>query len=522
LIATINAASLLAARATTQSREFAVRSALGAARARLVSQSLAESLCLAVPGGLLGVGLAAGLLSLLPAVLPARLAAVRLEQVGLDVRVLLVATAMTMIAGLLAGLLPAWRAMTPRLTASLRRDTRTGESVRPALRAALVIGEVGLAALTLVGAGLTVRSFGALLDQPLGFESADRLTFSVYVPRTRYDTADRQAAALAEIEQRVGALPGVAAHGGVDLLPLGGDNIRRSLVIEGREQHEGDPPTRIHPVTATPGYFEAMRIPVVAGRGFSGADRASSEPVAVLSALAARVYFPGGDAIGRRLAIGGDPTWRTVVGVAGDVRHWGLQESVNPMVYLPAAQAGEGELTFVLRVEPGLEPESLAAPVRAAVREFDPALPVANLRTMQDVADASVVDERAQALLMTAFSLVALALAAIGIYGVTTRVVASRAREIGVRMALGARPGRIWREVMVENAWHVGVGLAMGVTAGVLLMRAAGAVLYAVAPWDPLTLAGVCLSLGVAAVLAAALPARRAMAMNPLRAMREG
>jgi putative ABC transport system permease protein len=290
------------------------------------------------------------------------------------------------------------------------------------------------------------------------------------------------------------------------------------MEVEGRETQEGDPPTRMHPRVVTPGYFAAMGIALTRGRGFTADDRAESEPVVVVSEASVRRYWQGRDPLGTRVRYGGEETWRTVVGVAADVRHWGRREDTNPMIYRPQTQAGRGALTFVLHTSG--DPAALIRSVRARVADVDPYLPVAGARPLEAVVADSFKAERALMLLMTAFGVLALGLAVLGIYGVMAQLVQARVPEIGVRMTLGARPLDILRRFVAEGLWQAAAGVAIGLAVGVYAMRFAEALLYQVRPWDPVALASVAGVLLAAALAACLIPARRAMRVDPLAALR--
>jgi putative ABC transport system permease protein len=522
LIACVNVANLLLARAISRRREMSVRAALGASRGRLVAQALSESVALAIAGGAAGLGVAVSMLLALPAVMPARLSVVDLGRVHLDARLLLFTFGLSIATGIVFGLLPALQASKPDVSETLKQAGRSLGGVRRRARVSLVITEVALASLTLVGAGLVLRSFGEILSQPLGFDPRGRLSFVISVPLGRYLTPDARRTALDEIEHRVAAVPGVSAVGGISILPLSGGDSRTGVAIEGREPRPDDPPTRMHPRIVTPTYFEAMAIQLVKGRIFTTQDDGRAEPVVVISETAARRFWPGQDPIGMHLRFGGDERWRTIIGVVADVRHWGLSRPVNPMLYWPQAQAMTSALFFVAKSD--VDPATLGAAIRAAVGRFDAALPVAKIRTMEENVAQSVESERAQTTLLGTFGVLALVLAVIGIYGVTAQLVTARVHEIGIRMSLGARPIDVLRQLLGEGLWQTIAGLAIGIIAGVYLMRlgeVGRAMLYNVESWDPLTIAGVAVLLLVASLAAYVIPARRAMRVDPVEALRQ-
>lgn len=519
LIACVNVASLILTRAAGRRREMGIRAALGASRIRLVGQSLAESLTLSLAGGLLGLGVAFLALRALPLVLPEQLSVVEIGSLSLDLRLLLFALALSLVTGVLFGLLPALAVSRPDVVEAVNQGGRGSAGVRRRVRRGLVIGEVTLATLALVGGGLVLRSFSTLMSQPLGFASDQRLTTSIVVPQARYPTPDQRRALLEDLEQRLDALPGVTSIGAVDLLPLSGSDSRTGIGIEGRERKEGEPPTRMHPRSVTPGYFSTMGIPVLRGRGFTAADSGPSEPVVVISEASVRRYFGDEDPLGRRIQFGGDSVMRTIVGVVADVRHWGLAQPSNPMIYRPQAQTSRPFLTFVMKTDG--DPESLAGGVRAAIAAVDPLLPAGELMPLDRVVSRSVRAERALMILMGAFGVVGLVLAAIGIYGVMAQLVAVRTHEIGVRMTLGARPRDILGHFVVDGLWQTAVGIMLGLVAGAYLMTLARTLLFGVTPWDPLTLAAVCALLLATSLAAILIPARRAMRVDPVQAIRQ-
>ena len=364
LIACLNVASLLLARAASRTREMAVRAALGASRLRLLSQTLVEGLALAIVGGLAGLAVARVTIAALPAVMPAQLSIVGLSAVAIDWRVLTFAFAMSIATGVIFSMVPAWQISKPQVVESLKAGGRQATGVRRGTRLTLVIGEVALAALTLTGAGLAIRSFAALLAEPLGFDTANRTAITVWLPTARYPTPEIQRAKLDELEHRLATIAGVSSIGAVDILPLAGDDSRRGVTIEGQTETL-DAPTRMHPRSVTPGYFHAMAIPLIEGRSLSRDDHARAQPVAVVNATAARRFWPNDTAIGKRFRFSDTDPWRTIVGVAGDVRHWGLDQPVNPMV-VPAAGAGGLGQSHVRAREPRRD-------ARARRRRQDPA-----------------------------------------------------------------------------------------------------------------------------------------------------
>ena len=517
LIACVNVASLLLAQAAGRRREMAVRAALGAGRARLAGQTLTESLVLGVIGGLAGLIVAYWGIQWLRQLTPEALPVIGLRQFGLDLRVLAFTFVLSIATGLLFGFLPAWHLASQDLHNVLKEGTRTGGLVRRRLRVALVVGEIALASVLLVGAGLTLRSFQALLHAQPGFASDGVLTTFVTLPGRRYGSDEKRLAAFDQIEQRFASVAGVRAVGATSHLPLSGQDGRLSVSIEGFNAPP-DMQTRAHPRSVSPGYFHTMGIALVAGRTFSAADRAGSPLVGVVNDTMARRYWPGGSPLGQKLVVGGTTASVEVIGIVADVRHWGLDLPVNPELYLPLAQQPTGGLTFVLST--GLEPSALSASVREQLRAVDPDLPLSRVRTMNEVAAESVASRRVAMLLLAILGVLALTLAASGIYAVMAHLVALRSAEIGVRMTLGAKPSAVMLLVLREGLVQAAAGLAIGLGAAVLIMRAFRTRLFEVSPADPMTLTVVAAILLTTAVAACIIPARRAMRVDPIEALR--
>jgi predicted permease len=414
-------------------------------------------------------------------------------------------------------MLPAWQLAHQDVNEALKFGSRTTGGVRRRLRIALVISEIALASLLLAGAGLTWRSFHTLLRSEPGFRTNSVLTSLITLPGARYRGAEKLLVTFAEIEQRLKTIPGVIAVGATSALPLSGMDGRRGVAIEGREPTP-DTPTRAHPRSVTPDYFRAMDIQLIAGRGFSTADRSGSPLVVIINDTMARRYWPGQSAIGRRVALS-DSEWREVIGVVRDVRHWGLDAAVNPELYIPQAQMPSNALVFTLRTS--VPPQSIGALVREQLRSVDADLPLSNVRTMEEVAARSVAARSASMRVLGIFGALALILAAAGIYGVMAHLVTIRSNEIGVRMTLGARPADVMRLILHEGVIQAAVGLAIGLTGAILVMRSFRSLLYEVSPADPMTLAVVGVVLLTTALLACALPARRAMKVDPVAALRQ-
>ena len=520
LIACTNVANLLLARAAGRRRELAIRAAIGAARTRLLRQALTESVVLAILSGALGLLVASALLQLLVTQTPPALRGLGLERASLDPTVLAFTLVLCIGAGVIAGLLPAWLHSGDDPGEPLREAGRAPMGLRKSVRFALIVAEVSLTSLLLIGAGLMLRSFERVLSEPAGLEIANRMTANVSLPRTRYPDIDSYRRARQEIETRLQRIPGVIAVGATDRLPLSGADSRGGITVDGYERREGDAPVRAHIRVVTVDYFRAMGITLAEGRSFTGEDNATAPVVAVINETMARRYWPGSSAIGKRFRFNGtDTRWREVVGVIKDVRHWGLDREVNPEAYMPHEQQPTPVMSFVLHTSLA-NAGALAPEVQRLVLDVDPNLPLGASRTMEEVAARSVAARRWSAVLLGAFALLALALAAVGIYGVMTHLVASRTSEIGIRLTLGARPGEVLRQMLTEGLLYTVGGLTIGIALSLALMRGLQGLLYQVAPADPLTITGVAFTLLVVSTIACLGPARRAMRIDPVQALR--
>jgi putative ABC transport system permease protein len=517
LIACVNVANILLARATARRREMAVRAAIGASRARLLGQTLTESLLLGFVGGVASLIVAHWGIVLLRVLRPDGVPILGLERVALDGRVLAFSFVLSLLTGVLFGLLPAWHLASQNVNDALRDGGRSPAGVRRRLRMALVVSEIALASLLLVAAGLTVRSFGALLNTQPGFSADGVITAMISLPGARYRDPERLVSTFDGLEQRFRSIAGVRAVGGTSHLPLSGQDSRRGIMVEGYVPPPNSP-TRAHPRMVTPGYFGAMGLQLVGGRTFTVDDRPDAPGVAIVNETMARRYWPDASPIGKRVAFVGTGGWREVVGIVRDVRHWGVDQPVNPEMYVPFTQLPPGRITFALATDG--DPRTIVGPVREELRAVDPDLPLSNVRTMSEVAGRSMAARRATMLLLGVFGALALVLAAAGIFGVMAHLVALRTSEIGVRMTLGALPANVLRLVLTEGLLQAAAGLIIGLAGAVFLMRSLGALLYGVGPADPLTLAGVAAILLATATLACLVPARRAMRVDPISALR--
>jgi putative ABC transport system permease protein len=520
LIGCANVANLLLARATGRGSEMAIRAALGAGRRRLVRQVMTEHMVLVGVGALLGLALAHWGAQLLSASLPPGVTGG--AHVGLNGRVLAFSIGLTILVGVLSGIAPAARTADGDPQGVLRDAGRGGGISRDRRRLldALVVSEVAIALVLLVGAGLMLQSFWRLSRQDPGFRAENVLTFRASVPDAAY-SLDRTGQFTNALLDRLAALPGARTVGAVHLLPLGGSNWVGSLSVEGRSLPPGVRGPAAYWRVATPDYFRTIGIPLLAGRAFSDDDRAGTPPVALIGQTLARELFPGEDPIGRqvRTDFEGD-NWATIVGVVGDTKDVDLGGTRFPQIYRPFAQFRLGAMTYAIRTDG--EPLALARAARAAVAEIDPNVPVGEVQPLEAVLTRSIAQPRLLMLLLAAFGVVSLLMAILGIYGVISYDVGQRTREFGIRLALGARPADVSRQVVGGGARLAAIGLFIGLGGAWLLTRFLEGELYESRTHDPLTLAAMAMLLGGAALLGSYLPARRAASVDPMASLVEG
>jgi predicted permease len=527
LIACANVANLVLARATARSRELAVRAALGATRWRLVRQSLVESVLLALAGGALGVLAAGWCLGVVRSLLPAPLAegALGLAPIGIDRGVLVFTVIVASLTGIVSGVGPALVASRVDLETSLREAARfaAGSAARSRLRRVLVVGEIALAVVLLVGAGLLVRSFARLLSVDPGFRSERVVTMAVNLQAPNADAARTRANPFfADVAARVRALPGVQAVAYGDTVPLRQySRIMMGLAAEGRDDPAPNgPPPDVAVSMVSSQYFTAMGVRLVRGRAFTDDDRQGSPPVAVVNERFARQFWGAEDPVGRRLRFGPRrPDWITVVGVAADVRHDGLAAEPRRTLYQPFAQEPVPFGFIVVRTSG--ETASTVQAVRQVVRTIDPTLAVYDVATMDERLERSVGGRRFSMLLILAFALVALTLAAVGLYGVLAYIVGERTREIGIRMALGAGLQDVLGMVLRQSGVMVALGVVLGLMAALAVGPLLAAGLFGVTPHDPFTLVSVPLVIAAIAAIATWVPARRAARVDPVEALRD-
>ena len=520
LIACANVANLLLARGATRGRELAVRATLGAGRGRLTRQLLTESVVLALAGGGVSVLVAIWGVGALVALVPPGQQAylVGFNRVAVDGPVLLFTLALSLATALVFGLAPALRASRTDLQAALQEEGRAaGNTPRHRLRRALIAAEVALALLLLVGAGLTLRSFRHLLDTSPGFDVDGIALTSVSLPGSKYADNAAVAGFYRDLLERVDAIPGVTAAGAVNVTPLCQCNQTTSFQIEGAPPFPPGEGPDVGWRVVTPGYFAALGVPLHEGRAFDATDNASARRVAIVNQTLARRYFPDG-AVGRRMVFFPDSTPIEIVGVLSDLRHDGPARLPLPELYVSAAQYPAGEMNLVVRTTSS--PAGVLPTLRAEVQRLDPDQPVFDQRTMRDVFDRVVGTHRLALRLLGALGVLALALAAVGIYGVLVQLVAERTREIGIRIALGSDPPAVRRLVLRQGMIPVAWGLAVGLLAALGLTRALASQLVGVSPAEPLTLAAVATLLATVALAACYLPARRATSVDPMVALR--
>jgi putative ABC transport system permease protein len=517
LIACANVANLLLARAATRTREVAIRTALGARRSRIVKQLLTENLVLATAGGALGLLLALWCRDLLILFSPGDIP--RLDEARLDARVLGFTIGITLLTTLLFGLVPALQSSKPDLMATLKEGGQKGGSAGGRVRNTLVVAEVALALVLVIGAGLMIRSFLRLQQVDPGFNANNLLMLSVALPGARYPEDSQTIAFFDQAEQRIRNLPGVVAVGSTTMPALKGYRWTGDMTIEGRSPD--DYVREVRHKEITPDYFRAMGIPLVSGRFFDSSDTDKSLPTIIVNEALARRYFADEDPIGKRLTFTKPtekPTWQTIIGVVKDEKQDSLSAEPKPEIYQSYLQSAQDEMTLIVRTAG--DPRSLVGAVREEIRALDKDLPPYNVKTMNEALYESLARERFTTLLLMVFAGLALVLASVGIYGVMSYAVTQRTHEIGIRMALGAQTRDIFRQVVGQALRLAGIGVALGLGAALALTRLMASLLYGVSTTDPLTFALIAILLSGVSLLASYIPARRAMKVDPMIALR--
>jgi putative ABC transport system permease protein len=519
LIACANVANLLLARAATREREMAVRTAIGAGRWRVVRQLLTESVLLSAAGGALGLLLAVWGLALLRWLKPGDIP--RLAAVGIDNRVLAFTTAVAVLTGILFGLAPALRSSSVSLSETLKEGGRSLVGGHHRLRNLLVVTEIALSLVLLIGAGLLIRSFTRVQQVEPGFSPQNVLSMRMALVGQAYSEEARRVSFYQQLWERVRRLPGVEAAGGVSALPLTGGIGWGSITIDGYNASSGQSMIQADGRTASVGYFETMKIPLIRGRFFAEQDTKESQPVVIVDENMARTYWPNADPVGKRLKFGGADSrnpWMTVVGVVANVKHYALDTDSRVALYTPHLQSGAGSLSIVARTT--ADPLSIAAAVTREARALDPNLPLYDVKTMRQWLSESLARRRFAMLMLGLFAGVAMLLAGVGIYGVMSYTVAQRTREMGIRVALGAQTRDVLRLIVRQGMSLTGIGVGLGLVAAVASTRLMVSLLFGVRATDPLTFAVIALLLALVALLACWLPARRATKVDPMIALR--
>jgi putative ABC transport system permease protein len=528
LIACSNVAGLLLARASGRAKEFAVRTALGASPWRLGCQTLTESVVLAGGGMLLGLAVAEGALRALLALAPGNLGSDLV--IPIDGHVLLFTALMALASAIIFGAAPAWKIarLDPHQNLKQGRSSGGGSRGDHRFRDFLVIGELSLALVLLTSAGVFLKSLSKMHDVDLGFRPHGLMTAALALPSRTYDTPAKQIAFLRSTLEHLANSPGVESAAAGMPVPFSGYSDSASFSIEGRPEPPGDPGPHGDFREVSPGYFETMGIRLNAGRTFTDQDREGSELVAVIDENLARTYWPNQDPVGRRLRRGSNSPWRTIVGVVAPVRHSqvvgeessseGVEGGGKGVYYYPQYQL-EASATFLIARTRG-DANALGGVIREAVHAVDPGQPVSDLKTMDQRVLMSMGPKRSAVALLTVFAIMALGLAAVGLFGLVRYSVAQRTQEIGVRMALGASHEHVLRMVLSEGLKLALAGVVVGLIGAFALTRVLGSLLYDVSATDPLTFGGMALLLILVALFAAWVPARRAMSVDPLVALR--
>lgn len=520
LVACVNVANLMLARASARQKEVALRTALGASRSRVIQQLLTESLMLAVAGGALGLLLSVGALRLLLASIPIKLPF--WMNFGIDLRVLAFTVGVTVLTGLIFGSIPALQTSRVNLNDTLKEGGRGSlTSIRTFSRSVLVVAEIALSLVLLVGAGLMIQSFLRLRSVDVGLNPKGVATASVTLPRLKYPEKPQRAVFFKQLMEQVTAIPGVEAAAGTTTVPLSGGGWGRSLTVEGHPVLSVGQAPMIQHTVVTPNYFRTMGITLLSGRDFTGADTAGAPLVTIIDERLAREYWPNESPIGKRVRFGppeDNEPWHTVIGVVRAVRHERMQEDTRKSVYLPHQQMPVNGMSVVARTSGN--PRTLAPSIRRVVNQMDADIPVSKTPTMEEVMAESVWQPRLYTTLFAVFGVGAMVLALIGIYGVMAYLVVTRTHEIGVRMALGATARNVFGLIVGRGMKLTIIGVLLGIVGAYGLTRLIRGLLFNVSTTDPVTFTLISLLLVLAAFVACYIPARRATKVNPLVALR--
>ena len=517
LIAIANVATLLSSRAAGRGREISLRTALGATGGRLVRQLLTESVALALLGAIVGVGLAVGGLRMFThsklATLP------RIDEVGVDARVLAFTLIVSVVSGVIFGLLPALHAARSRLSSDLTAGQRDS-SHRGTRRVnnGLVVVQLALSVVLLIAAGLVLKSFQRLTHVELGFRTEGVTSISLQLPQRVSTSALAMNAFVGSALREVRAIPGAQSAALSWSLPFEGSNNYDGYLIEGRPVPPSGNEDQILQTGVTPGYFATIGIPMRYGRDFATTDDSTSQPVAVVDETLARRYWTGAEALGKRIRITGDTTWFTIVGVVGSIRDDDATRELEPHLYNSIPQVGGGRLSLAIRTAG--DPSSVLTAAARAIARVEPAIPLESAKTFSAIVDQSFATRRLTKLLLGGFALLAMVLAAVGIYGVMSLHVANRTREFGIRLAVGAQPDALIRLVLGEGAVLAALGVGLGVLGALAATRWISSLLYEVSPTDPVVFGSLALALGLIAVASCFVPAWRAARSDPLSVLR--
>ena len=518
LIACANIANLLLARAASRKKEIAIRTALGASRLRVLRLLLTESLMLSLAGGGIGFLLALwgtdALMALEPDNIP------RLNEVGVDARVFLFTLAVSVVTGIVFGLIPGMRAARPDLNEALKEGSRgsMGSAGSKRTRSVLVALEVALSLVLLVGAGLMIKSFLRLQQTNLGFNPENVLAVSLTLPESRYPEDRQRASFFQEALARLQSVSGVQSAGATTSLPLTLSVNGSDFRIEGQPEPEAGKELIINISSVSPGYFQTLGVPLMKGRDFSDRDNKDAPETAIINNDLARTYFPNEDPIGKRIKFTDTETWISIVGVTGDVKQLGQDIGVKPEIYFPYLQVPAASMSVVVRT--ANEPLSLTGAVKTQIQIIDKDLPIDDAKTMQQLLANSKSGRRFNLILLTGFALVALVLAMVGIYGVMSYTVAQRTHEIGIRVAVGAQPRDVFRMVIGQGMMLAMIGVAFGLVGAFALTRLMKTMLFGVEATDPTTFVSIALLLTGVALVACYIPSRRATKVDPLVALR--